>query len=460
MLPHAFPINVQPETVEGARQIIDKHEARRSQLLGQGVPFYLYDQEDGVSWTEDIDRILNTSWCVDRPTHHLYRGEAFFIHQLRTHPWRTQHKHRAHLFVIPVFLHVAEHGDCSYTSSNVQAALRAIGNSPSFRSKPSRHLVVWTSPTAIRNANSALEALGSGRERVVIGALENHDARRHVVAPYSLPRHDVIPADYVERSRPIDFFFGGQSNMGTTHGMTHDGYYIRASIAQQHRSILTSSLSVFAFANEPGAATFLPPCDELQSSAQASRPGGRRGDEWKRAPVAPLTSSGACAGSYSAAAFAVNAKFILAPRGDIRTSPRPFEAVAHGAIPILIADRLFRAGQPFQCMVPWRLFSVHVSEASIMCDAVAALRNVTDSISPNKQAAMRTLMLHFRRDLLWRANSSRVAENLLVLAQRKMGVDKPLLPAAECSFLDEQRSDAGFRAHDEACRGRACCRPG
>ena len=94
-----------------------------------------------------------------------------------------------------------------------------------------------------------------------------------------------------------------------------------------------------------------------------------------------------------------------------------------------------------------------------MCDAVAALRNVTDSISPNKQAAMRTLMLHFRRDLLWRANSSRVAENLLVLAQRKMGVDKPLLPAAECSFLDEQRSDAGFRAHDEACRGRACCRP-
>ena len=51
-------------------------------------------------------------------------------------------------------------------------------------------------------------------------------------------------------------------------------------------------------------------------------------------------------------------------------------------------------------------------------DAAEALRNLSDTISPAIESRMRQLLRHFRKDVLWRVPGSRVAENILLEAER------------------------------------------
>ena len=57
-------------------------------------------------------------------------------------------------------------------------------------------------------------------------------------------------------------------------------------------------------------------------------------------------------GKYSPAELMVKSEFLLAPRGDFPTSRRLYEAMAYGAIPVLMADDIFAVGIPFQCFIP------------------------------------------------------------------------------------------------------------
>ena len=55
-----------------------------------------------------------------------------------------------------------------------------------------------------------------------------------------------------------------------------------------------------------------------------------------------------------------------------------------------------------------------------------------------ERVVMRTLIQHFRRDVLRRAADSRVAENMLIAAVRGK-VGSALLNDMTCPFVDEQR---------------------
>jgi len=55
-------------------------------------------------------------------------------------------------------------------------------------------------------------------------------------------------------------------------------------------------------------------------------------------------------------------QFCLCPRGDNPSSPRLYEAVQHGAIPVFISDMVFQTSVPFQCWVPYSNFTLSVSE--------------------------------------------------------------------------------------------------
>ena len=111
-----------------------------------------------------------------------------------------------------------------------------------------------------------------------------------------------------------------------------------------------------------------------------------------------ILGSGSCLGSSKTRDYASNADFIIAPRGDNQNLPRYAEALEVGAIPIFIGDKLFESGIPFQCWVPWKFFSLQVSEAKIMCDAASTLNNAMLALSQDERAVMRTLVHHFRRD--------------------------------------------------------------
>ena len=144
---------------------------------------------------------------------------------------------------------------------------------------------------------------------------------------------------------------------------------------------------------------------------------------------------GVCHGHYATSAVLQRSRFALCLRGDIPTSPRPYDAIRYGAIPVLVSDYVWRVGIPFQCWVPWRLFTLSVSEGAFLRDAAGALQNATASLSPPAEARARELIAHFGRDLLWRHPQSRVAENVLLTARRWASRGNPLRGC--CPLEDE-----------------------
>jgi len=135
-------------------------------------------------------------------------------------------------------------------------------------------------------------------------------------------------------------------------------------------------------------------------------------------------------------------KFALCLRGDVPTSPRPYDAIRFGAIPVIVADNVFALGMPFQCFVPWELMTLSIFEAPFMADAPGALRNLSGSVSLVQRLRMQSLNHHFARDVLWffangTARVSRVAENILIEAAAWLPNQKK--PTGCCPLRDKSR---------------------
>ena len=154
--------------------------------------------------------------------------------------------------------------------------------------------------------------------------------------------------------------------------------------------------------------------------------------------AAPTTASrgGACLGRYTASSFLRRARFSLCLRGDVPSSPRPYEAIRFGAIPVIVSDHLWRIGIPFQCLVPWRLMTFSIAETVFATGAAGALREIADGVLPANERRMRELISHFGRDVLWRHPASRVAENALLEAVRVVRQRRGQGPSC-CPLQDE-----------------------
>lgn len=419
-----------PVTVAEAKKLILSYETWRAGVVGEGVPFYIYDKEDGVSWTDDLDRITNTSVCVDQPVSFAYMGEVWFLNQLRSSPWRTWNSSAAIIVVLPLFMHVAESEQCTYTEKDAKDVYEIIRSTELFQRREEDHLLVWTSPVSLVREGRLVRP---NKFRGNIGVMENLGRRATIVAPFSSVGPDRVSGTYLNGTRSLLTIFGGRSD-----DSGRPGFYIRQSLAHQWQNISEiMPMTVFITPSKRASTLFgVKPC---------------AGDT--------VLGSGACVGYFKIRDYAPNAEFILAPRGDNRNSPRYAEALEFGAIPIFIADKLFESGIPFQCLVPWRMFSLQVTEAKIMCDAAATLHDTMSAVSQDKRAVMRTLMHHFRRDVLWRATNSRVAENILLEAVRGRAGGN-LLNNMTCPFVDEQRHCPDcikLFGLDEKCRGQQCC---
>ena len=273
--------------------------------------------------------------------------------------------------------------------------------------------------------------------------------------------------------RNITFFFGGRSSRNIGPGKKGLGYYVRWALMRHWRREQSSTAANHAApagGAEPvsapttiggvdaGTQTSTSSSSSSSSSSAAQAPGSlpratplldavmivdsdrsrdrlevpfcnasARGDASPAVHAASKTClvrceglqdqvRGACHGSYRAAEMLRRARFALCLRGDIPSSPRPYDAIRYGAIPVFISDHLWRVGLPFQCWVPWRLLSHSIAEAAFLHDPGGALRNISDSTNAHTENRMRMLLGHFARDLLWRHPRSRVAENILLTA--------------------------------------------
>ena len=163
----------------------------------------------------------------------------------------------------------------------------------------------------------------------------------------------------------------------------------------------------------------LPLCRHDGSGAIEARSATSKAAGRSASAAAVRASPGsACLGRYTAGSFLRRARFSLCLRGDVPSSPRPYEAIRFGAIPVIVSDHLWRIGIPFQCLVPWRLMTISIAESVFATGAAAALRAIADDTLPAAERRMRELIAHFGRDVLWRHPASRVAENALLEAAR------------------------------------------
>lgn len=393
-----------------AHRIIAHADAQRKRIIGGGIPFYMYDVEDGIDWLSwhDESRKHCAAW-----SNTMYRADFWFLSLLRDHPWRAREPGRASLFVVPVIVDTYPSNLCNISMPG-KRQWDLITRSPFYQNYPERHLIMAPTPgmlslTALRKRWAPFGAAGC------VGRVENNAADNAMAVPYVIGAWEepASAADYISASRPIGILGAGDFTSYKVFG----GYFIRNSLVAQlaaaGHSNQTLPLSMLVVATKSKVVNFphisIPAtgCGPLKVSSQ-SHTGAR----------VCLNSS------YDPIALAKESQFILAPRGDLHASPRYAEALQAGAIPIFIADDIWKYALPFQCLVPWQLFSISVAEAAVQKNATDALVRATESLDPAgpdglaRQAFMRTLMNHFKRDVLWRTSGSRVAENVLIEAKR------------------------------------------
>ena len=306
----------------------------------------------------------------------------------------------------------------------------------------------------------------------------------HLLAPYVEPAEHAAwgVRNDSRRGRRLDFFFGGQTTARFGPGRRHLGYYVRWALMRSWANkpsampgallVETDGLvDVKAMMKSNMPWPVLRRCDHgpgwrtlgirdesgrlnktiyrrvVPEDAHDGLPLSRASrhlrpiiepalERWTtdepRAPGRECTAActrellyesrmgGACHGSYEAARLLPDTRFALCPRGDTTTTMRTYDAIRHGAIPVFLADEIWRVGLPFQCFVPWELLSFQVPEASILNLKTAAvtLREIADGTTLAAERRMRELLARFARDVLWRTDARRVAENILLEAAR------------------------------------------
>ena len=105
---------------------------------------------------------------------------------------------------------------------------------------------------------------------------------------------------------------------------------------------------------------------------------------------------------------------MLVISGDTPTTSRLYDALAVGAIPVILSDHLFETGLPFMSTVPWHAMVFWIPERSINGHAVHELiLNATEESIESR----RLYVLKHRDDVLWNSPDTRIVENILIDAK-------------------------------------------
>lgn len=86
-----------------------------------------------------------------------------------------------------------------------------------------------------------------------------------------------------------------------------------------------------------------------------------------------------------------------------------------GSIPVILSDELRQVALPFQHVVPWSKFAFFVPEHLPRSDLESWFSVLL--LTPHEEIdRRRRIMAHYAPDVLWRAEGSRVTENILLTA--------------------------------------------
>jgi len=144
-----------------------------------------------------------------------------------------------------------------------------------------------------------------------------------------------------------------------------------------------------------------------------------------------------CSGKYNDSDTMPRSEFSLQLRGDDPSSPRLYAAAQYCSLPIIISDQQYTHATPFQCLVPYHLFSMQINESDFLVRGAETLREVSDTLTLPIRRRMRELLAHFRKDLLWQLPGNRVPENILLDTVRGRGADKGSTQRGGCCLFGD-----------------------
>lgn len=391
-----------------AEEFIAAWEQERSKL---SVPFYMYDGMVGTTnftaAQAALDRCLQNKDSLD-----LWhsRGESFIYKQLQHHPWRVASSKDAKIIVVPIAMTMlgkyfakanllAEDSGLINNCSgyNVVDMFNAVAKSSLFQERPNDHLWLDLDDYAVDNDFSRADFFNPLNslfaKQCTDGPWQNSTYPcRHsstLVAPFC-PDEE---GNFDHEARRLKLFFAGQAYAERVYDPPR-GYYLRQQLFKHHDTMPEHTLLV---ASDSAQNWSWPQCPDSL--------------EWL--PLDQVKSP--CTG-YANNSMLKDAEFAIAPCGDNPTSPRLYDALNYGAIPIFISDHSFPTSNPFQCFVPYNQISLQITEAECYEDCGSALGNATSRFDDAALRRTRELIRHFRKDLLWNANGSRVMENVLLTA--------------------------------------------
>jgi len=356
-----------------------------------------------------------------------YSGEHYFYKQLRAHPWRVRQPAAALLYVVPLYANAALQPSAKGRACNgthyqtlFDATARAVAATPQYaRHRGADHVTVSNSWKTSQRPPKQAPWLGLANQlpndyfrhvfrNAIVGHMESRHAnddgwwRCSVVSPYvanfdgafdgnfdgataAAQPPPLAPLGGAGSSRPDLFYFHGNANSRGTYG-----YAFRQVALAQLEPLAASHISALGLPKE---------------AARCDVKGG-------------VTTN--CLGARNSVSFRermARARFNLVLRGDSPSSRRLYDGLAVGTLPVLVSDELWSVGLPFQCLVPWRRFTISVAEQAFHSEAGAleTFRRLS-ALQPSLLGRMQRAAHHHRRDVLWNVNGSRVAENVLLSA--------------------------------------------
>lgn len=426
-----------------AAELVGAWEAHRRQF--PKVPFYLYEGDFGERGSIrplDVVRFYQNCSHGDK----LHHGDLHFLETLVSHEWRVAKPEDAAILVAPV---------CIGLDRLLETELRVsrpwcwehrptprildivVNHSSLFAERTADHVFValhWQ--TLPHHVPGLPDSIWANYETVQHTVKRPLGAPGYVVAPLTAPYDDTLRkrdqrGSPEEGARNITFFFGGNAEARKHHW----GYWIRSRFFKAVRNVMSSPrrpancvwvASVGAFG--------LPSCDGMDERT---------------------VTDTACEGSFGEEAVLRRTQFLLLIRGDTPGTNRLSRAMEYGAIPVFIGGTAFWTAVPFQCFVPFGLFS-HVIPTWVFLNHTAReLTTAAAFFEGHRGDRARRLMAHFRRDLLWNAPGSRVAENILLEAVRlrRTRRARALADRIHCGFRD--RLMRSREPHDRRARAIA-----
>lgn len=422
-----------------AEEFITAWEEVRSKL---SVPFWMYDGMVGMTNFSAAQTALQH--CIDDGSlspiaNSRHSGGEFMIYkQLQHHPWRVASSKDAKIIVVPIAMvmletYLAKRSFCSELGCSLLcpgydavAMFNAIRQGLLFQQRSNDHLWVSLDDMTIGNNFAGREDFNPMKTLFAKQCTEGPwtskiDMEWHFRGKWNdtcrypntltAPMHAPETGTPENEARSIGLFFGGQ----TYGAWDRPGYDVREQLFKHYATMPARTLLI---TNDSPEGWSWPQCpDGHGPSLLVNR------------------SRLACTGSYENSVLQ-HSQYAICARGDNPTSPRLYDAMNFGAIPIFLSDEAFLTSNPFQCLVPYPQVSLKIAEADCFEECGVALKNATAHFDAFTLHRTRKLIRHFRKDLLWRVEGSRVMENLLLTALQIRNPHGTNLAGAGCCGVE------------------------